>query len=184
MEQPGKWYVVQTLSGQEMKARESITRRLAQEEMEELVFEALVPMEKVTEVKQGRKATVNRKLFPGYLLVNVLLYDEERRVSEKVWTYVNETPGVIGFIGERPSALSDDDVQGILDQMGRGEEAAKPRIAFEVSETVKIRDGAFANFEGSIESIDPDRGRLKLSVSIFGRFTPVEVEYWQVEKNE
>lgn len=184
MEQRGEWYVVQSLSGQEMKARESITRRIEQEEMTDLVFEALVPMENVTEVKQGKKTTTRRKFFPGYILVNAKLYDSTRKINERVWTFVNETPGVIGFIGERPQPLSQDDVSAILEQMHRGEESAKPSIKYEMGQVVKIRDGAFENFEGKIEEIDPDRGRLKLSVSIFGRSTPVEVEYWQVEKTE
>ena len=184
IESRGKWYVVQTLSGQEMKARDSICKRLAQEEVEDVVFEALVPMEKVTEVKQGRKTTTRRKFFPGYILINAQLYDEQRQISSRVWDFVHATPGVIGFIGEKPAPLTDEDVTGIMDQMHRGEEHAKPKIAFELGETVKINNGPFENFEGRIDAIDPDRGRLKLSVSIFGRSTPVEVEYWQVEKGE
>ena len=179
----GQWFVVQTLSGHEMKAKESIEKRLALEEMDNLIFETLVPMEKVTEVKLGKKTTTNRKFFPGYILVNTKLYSDEHKIDEKIWTFINETTGVIGFVGgERPVPLSDQEVNDILEQLDKGETGVKPRIDFDQGEIVKIRDGAFENFEGRIESIDPDRGKLRLSVSIFGRFTPVEVEYWQVER--
>jgi len=183
-EAEGQWFVVQTLSGHEMKVEESIAKRREQEDMEDVVFEALVPMEKVQEVKQCRKTTTNRKFFPGYILVNAQLYDEDNRINDRVWSFINDTPGIIGFIGDRPQPLSQEDVASIQEQMHRGEETAKPKIQYEVGEMVKIRDGAFENFEGKIESIDPDRGRLKLSVTIFGRSTPVEVEYWQVDKEE
>ena len=179
----GQWFVVQTLSGHEMKVKETLGRLLALEEMEELILDILVPMEKVTEVKLGKKTTTNRKFFPGYILVNSKLYNDENKINEKIWSFINNINGVIGFVGgERPLPLSEREVDDILEQLNKGDSAAKPRIDFEAGETVKIRDGAFENFEGRIESIDPDRGKLKLSVSIFGRFTPVEVEYWQVER--
>ena len=181
--QRGQWFVVQTLSGHEMKVRTNIEKRLALEEMEDSIFSALVPMERVTEVKLGKKSTINRKFFPGYILVNAALYDEENNIDEKVWTFINNTTGIIGFVGgQKPVPLSESEVSDILDTLDKVEGSSKPRIEFTEGEAVKIRDGAFENFEGKIESIDPDRGKLKLSVSIFGRFTPVEVEYWQVEK--
>lgn len=182
-EKENQWFVVQTLSGHEMKAKESIEKRLAMEEMEDLIAETLVPMEKVTEVKLGKKTTTNRKFFPGYILLNAMLYDEDNNINEKIWTFIQETNGIIGFVGgEKPVPLSKQEINDILEQLNKGEAGGKPRIDFELEEIVKIRDGAFENFEGRIESIDPDRGKLKLSVSIFGRFTPVEVEYWQVER--
>jgi transcriptional antiterminator NusG len=142
-------------------------------------------MEKVSEVKQGKKTTVNRKFFPGYILVNAVLYDENRQINVRVWNFINDTPGVIGFIGgDRPAPLSPQEVQDIVDQQSGEEESARPKIEFEVGETVKICDGPFENFEGKIESIDPEHGKLKLSVSIFNRITPVEVGYWQVERQE
>lgn len=185
METKGQWYVVQTLSGQEMKAQESIGKRIPLEEMEDVLYEAMVPMEKVSEVKQGKKTTVNRKFFPGYILVNAELYEENRGINVKVWNFINDTPGIIGFIGgDRPAPLSAQEVQDIVSQQAGEEEAARPKIEFEVGETVKICDGPFENFEGKIESIDPEHGKLKLSVSIFNRITPVEVGYWQVERQE
>lgn len=185
METQGQWFVVQTLSGQEMKAQESIEKRIPLEEMEDVLFEAMVPMEKVSEVKQGKKTTVNRKFFPGYILVNAALYEPSRAINVRVWNFINDTPGVIGFIGgDRPAALSPSEVQDIVDQQSGEEESARPKIEFEVGEMVKICDGPFENFEGKIESIDPEHGKLKLSVSIFNRITPVEVGYWQIERNE
>lgn len=179
----GQWFFVQTLSGKEFKAKESIDRRLAQEEMEEIVFESIVPMEKVTQVKLGKKMTINRKFFPGYLLLNMELYDTNRQINDRVWNFIQDTNGVIGFIGgDRPAPLTDEEVQDVMDQVSGAEEAAKPKIEFELSDIVKIKDGPFENFEGKIESIDPARGKLKLAVAIFGRSTPVEVEYWQVER--
>lgn len=184
MDADPKWYVIHTLSGHEQKALESIRKRTELEEMGDVISEALLPMEKVTEVKQGRKTTTNRKFYPGYIMVKLKLYDDQGQLSDRVWTFIHNTPGVIGFIGEKPLALGDDEVTAIMEQMHRGEETAKPKIAFEVGEMVKIRDGPFENFEGRVESVDPDHGRLKLSVTIFGRATPLDVEYWQVEKGE
>ncbi len=179
----GKWFVVQTLSGQENKAQESITKRLPREEMEGLVLEALVPVQKVTEVKLGKKTTTNKKFFPGYILIKAALYDENRRVNDRVWTFINDTPGIIGFIGgDKPVPLTDQEVGDIMDQLHRDEEAPRPRIDFTIGEIVKIKEGPFENLEGKIEQIDPDRGKIKLSVTIFDRSTPVEVEYWQVER--
>lgn len=174
----GQWFFVQTLSGKEFKAKASIDRRIAQEEMEEIVFESIVPIEKVTQVKLGKKMTINRKFFPGYLLLNMELYDTNRQINVRVWNFIQDTNGVIGFIGgDRPAPLTDEEVQDVMDQVSGAEEAAKPRIEFELNDIVKIKDGPFENFEGKIESIDPARGRLKLAVAIFGRSTPVEVEY-------
>jgi len=179
-----RWYVVQTLSGQEMKARDSLLNRREAEDMLGLIEDVVVPVEQVTEVKQGQKTTTSRKFMPGYILINTQLYNSDRELDDQVWSYIKETPGVIGFLSDRPQPLPEEEVQGVFDQMHRGEEAAKPKIEFDIGEVVKISDGPFENIEGKIEDIDPDRGKLKLSVSIFGRTTLVEVEYWQVEKTE
>lgn len=181
----GQWFVVQALSGQEFKVCESLLRRRKQESVDELVLDVQVPTEKISEVRRGKKTTQNRKFFPGYILVKARLYDEAGKVvNSVVWYYIRETQGVIGFIGgEYPVALSQQEVDNVLMQSQTGEEAPKPKIDFNIGETVIIKDGAFENFEGSVESVDPERGRLKLSVTIFGRSTPVEVEYWQVERS-
>ncbi len=179
----GQWFVVQALSGHEMKVKGSIDKRIELEDLSELIFEVLIPIERVTEVKLGKKTTANRKFFPGYILINSKLYNADHTVNDKVWAFINETPSVIGFVGgEKPVPLNEEEVNDILEQLNRGEARVKPRIEFDIGETVKIKDGAFENFEGKIENIDPGRGKLKLSVSIFGRYTPVEVEYWQVER--
>ena len=177
-----QWFFVQCLSGHEMKAAESIGKRIILEGVDDVVFEAVVPIEKVTEVKQGEKKTVNRKFFPGYLLVIADLYDESNEMNPVVWNFIKETPGVTGFIDERPKPLSAREVQDIKEMMSDSPELERPKVEFDLGEVVKIKDGPFENFDGKIESIDPDHGKLRLSVSIFGRSTPVEVGYWQVER--
>ena len=180
---PKEWFVLQTLSGQENKARESMERRLELEEMGDLVEEILIPTEKVSEVKQGKKTTTTRKFFPGYLLVNMELYDDQRALVEKSWYFAQQTPGIIGFVGgDRPVPLKQSEVDTILNQIEEKKEKVKPKISFEPGEMVKINDGPFVSFSGVIEEVDPERGKLKVSVSIFGRSAPVELEYWQVER--
>lgn len=177
-----QWYFVQCLSGQEMKACESIQKRIELEGMQDLVFEAVVPMEKVTEVKQGEKKTTSRKFFPGYLLVILQLYDDDGGMDSQVWNFIKDTPGVTGFINERPKPLSKREMEDIQGMMSESSDTERPKIDFVIGEMVKIKDGPFENFDGKIEEIDPDHGKLRLSVSIFGRSTPVEVGYWQVER--
>ncbi len=180
---PKEWFVLQTLSGQENKAKESMERRLELEEMGDLISEVLIPTEKVSEVKQGKKTTTVRKFFPGYLLVNMELYDDDRALVDKTWYFAQQTPGVIGFVGgEKPAPLKQQEVDTILNQIEEKKEKVKPKISFEPGEMVKINDGPFVSFSGVIEEVDPERGKLKVSVSIFGRSAPVELEYWQVER--
>ena len=180
---PKEWFGVQTLSGQENKAKESMERRLELEEMGGLIEEILIPTEKVSEVKQGKKTTTVRKFFPGYLLVNMELYDEQRALNERTWYFTQETPGVIGFVGgDKPAPLKQQEVDTILNQIEEKKEKVKPKVQFEPGETVKINDGPFVSFSGIIEEVDPEKGKLKVSVSIFGRSAPVELEYWQVDR--
>jgi transcriptional antiterminator NusG len=178
----GRWYVVHTLSGQENKVRDNIERQMKVEGPDFTVYEVLIPTEKISEVKQGKKTTSTRKYFPGYILVRMDLYDADNIMDEKIWYFVRETQGVIGFVGggDRPVPLSDAEVDDLMLQVSGPEEKAKPKIPFDIGETVRIKDGAFENFEGNIEEIDAERGKLKLMVSIFGRSTPVELEFWQV----
>jgi transcriptional antiterminator NusG len=178
-----EWFVLHTLTGQEYKVKESIQRRLKQEEMEEYVGEVIVPTEKVSEVKKGVRSTTVRKFFPGYVLINIALYDDNRELRDKSWYFVRETAGIIGFVGgERPVPLPPEEVDSILRQVEDKKEKVKPKVAFEPGETVKIIDGPFLNFSGVVEEVDPNRGKLKVSVAIFGRSAPVELEYWQVER--
>ena len=178
-----QWFAIHTLSGQELKVKDSIERRMKAEEMQEYIKEVLVPMEKVVEVRGGKKTVTTRKLHPGYVYIDIALLDENRRVMEKPWYFIRETQGIIGFVGgERPVAVMPDEIAVIKEQISESEDTEKPKVNFEIGETIKINDGPFLNFSGVIEEIEPDRGKLKVTVNIFGRNTPVELEYWQVEK--
>jgi transcriptional antiterminator NusG len=178
-----QWFVLHALTGQEMKVKESIMRRIKLEEMEDYIGDVLVPTEKVSEVKKGVRSTTTRKFFPGYVLVNMHLYDEGKSLCEKSWHFIRETPGMIGFVGgEKPAPLRPKEVEALLNQVDEKREKVKPKVTFDVGETVKINDGPFMNFTGIVEEMDPERGKLKVSVQIFGRVAPVELEYWQVER--
>jgi len=178
-----QWFVIHTLSGQEQKVKESIEKRLKTEEMGDYIKEVLVPMEKVAEVRGGKKTVSTRKLYPGYVFVDMVLLDENTRVVEKPWYFIRDTPGIIGFVGgDRPTPTSQEEIATIKEQISESEDQERPKVNFEAGETIKINDGPFLNFSGVIEEIEPERGKLKVTVNIFGRNTPVELEYWQVEK--
>jgi transcription termination/antitermination protein NusG len=178
-----QWFALHVLAGKEQKVRDSINRRLKIDEMEPYIREVLLPMEKVVEVRGGKKTVTNRKLHPGYLYVEMALLDENRRLLEKPWYFIKGIDGVIGFIGgERPAEVDVEEINIIKAAVSDSEDVEKPKVNFEVGETVKINDGPFLNFSGVIEEIEPEKGKLKVTVDIFGRKTPVELEYWQVEK--
>jgi transcription termination/antitermination protein NusG len=178
-----QWYVLHTLTGQENNVRESIKRRIKQEDVADYIDEVVVPTEEVSEVKRGVRTTSTRKFFPGYVLVHVVLFDDDKQVQEKTWYFIRQTPGVIGFIGgEHPVPLRPEEVDHVINQAKEKKDRVKPKVTFEPGETVKITDGPFLNFSGVVEEVDPDRGKLKVSVAIFGRSAPVELEYWQVER--
>jgi transcriptional antiterminator NusG len=178
-----QWFAIHTLSGQELKVRDNIEKRIKTEEMQDYIKEVLVPMEKVVEVRNQKKTVTNRKLHPGYVYIDMVLLDENRRLLDKPWYFIRETTGIIGFVGgERPVPVSREEIDVIKAQVTESEDTEKPKVNFEVGETIKINDGPFLNFSGVIEEIDPARGKLKVTVNIFGRNTPVELEYWQVEK--
>lgn len=180
-----EWYVIHTLSGQEQKVKESIEKRLKTEEMTDYVQEVLVPMERVVEVRNQKKTVSMRKLWPGYVFVQMALYDDQDQLIPKPYYFIKETPGVIGFAsesGNRPEPTPAEEVEQIKAQITASEETERPKVNFEVGETVKINNGPFLNFSGVIEEVEPERGKLKVTVNIFGRNTPVELEYWQVEK--
>lgn len=183
MHMKSQWFVIHTLSGQEQKVKESIEKRLKAEEMGEYINEVLVPMEKVAEVRSGKKTVSTRKLHPGYVYIDLALVDENRRILEKPWYFIRDTPGIIGFVGgDRPIPVTPEEIAVIKEQVSESEDTERPKVHFDVGETIKINDGPFLNFSGVIEEIEPDRGKLKVTVNIFGRNTPVELEYWQVEK--
>jgi transcription termination/antitermination protein NusG len=178
-----QWFVIHTLSGQEYKVKENIEKRAKTEEMSEFIKEVLVPVEKVVDVRGGKKTVTTRKLHPGYVYIQMNLLDEGKRVMEKPWYFIQDIPGKIGFVGgDRPVPVTEDEIAIIKAQVSESEDTEKPKVHFDVGETVKINDGPFLNFSGVIEEIEPDKGKLKVTVNIFGRNTPVELEYWQVEK--
>jgi transcriptional antiterminator NusG len=180
-----QWYAVHTLSNQEQKAKKYLDKFIAIEEMEDYVFEVLMPTETITEVKSGKKKTVTRKFYPGYIFVKMRLYDDDGHLLQKPWYFVREAQGVINFVGgDRPSPLKKAEIDRIQQQVLDSEGKEKPKIEYELGDMVKVNDGPFMNLSGKIEEIDPERGKLKVSVSIFGRYTPVELEYWQVQRNE
>ena len=178
-----QWFVLHTLSGQEIKVKDSIEKRLKAEEMTEFIKEVLVPMEKVAEVRSGKKTVTTRKLWPGYVFVFMALFYVNKQLRELPWYFIRETQGVIGFVGDsHPSPAGPEEVESIKSQIAEAEETERPKVNFEVGETIKINDGPFLNFSGVIEEVDPEKGRLKVTVNIFGRNAPVDLEYWQVEK--
>lgn len=177
-----QWFAVHTLSGQEQKVKTYIEKFKKAEELEDFIHEVLLPTEVVSEVKGGKKSTKTRKLYPGYVFVNMKLY-EEGKVIIKPFYFVKDAAGVIGFVGgEHPAPLRQTEIDEIKARVEAATGKEIPKVSFEVGEEVKITDGAFANLSGRVDEIDPARGKLKISVSIFGRFTPVELEYWQVQR--
>jgi transcriptional antiterminator NusG len=172
-----RWYVVHVYSGFENKVAASIRDQARQTNMAELIHEVMVPTEELVKMRRGTKVSTERKFFPGYVLVKMEMTDE-------TWHLVKNTPKVTGFLGGRgkPSPISDAEAERLMNQVKEGVEKPKPSITFEVGEQVRVADGPFTSFNGLVEDVDEDRARLKVAVSIFGRSTPVELEYSQVEK--
>ncbi len=181
---PGaQWFALHTLSGQENKVKNYIEKFKKAEELDDHIFEILLPTEIVSEVKGGKKSTKVRKLYPGYVFIQAKLFGDDGKLINKPWYFVKETTGVIGFVGgDRPAALRQTEIDEIYARIEAASGKEVPKVQYSVGEEVKITDGAFASLTGRIDEIDPDRGKLKVSVSIFGRFTPVELEYWQVQR--
>ena len=174
-----KWYVVHTYSGFENKAKKSLEDKIKLENLAELFGEILIPMEQVVEMVKGEKKTSKRKFFPGYILVQMTMNDRS-------WHLVKNTPKVTGFVGaaanEQPPPISAAEVTRLTTQISEGTLKPKPRVQFEEHDTVRVIDGPFANFNGTVEEVNPEKGRVKVLVSIFGRATPVELDFMQVEK--
>jgi len=172
-----KWYVVHAYSGFEFKAKQALEERIRQQGMDALFGDIHVPQETVVELVRGQKKTSNRKFFPGYILVQMIL-------NEDTWHLVKETPKITGFVGDptSPQPLSEDEVRRITSQVEEGVAAPKSKVSFEQGETVKVIDGPFADFNGTIEEVKPEKGKVKVLISIFGRATPVELDFIQVEK--
>jgi transcription termination/antitermination protein NusG len=174
---PKRWYIVHAYSNFEKKVAESIREQAKQRGLTDHFEEVMVPTEKVVEVRRGRKVDAERKFFPGYVLVKMDLTDE-------VYHLIKNTPKVTGFLGtdKKPMPISDAEADRILHQVQEGIERPKPSVSFEIGEQVRVSDGPFASFNGVVEEVDEGRSRVKVAVSIFGRATPVELEFGQVEK--
>ena len=172
-----RWYVIHVYSGFENKVAQSIREQTKQHNMADAILDVQVPTEEVVRMRRGTKVSSQRKFFPGYVLVSMEMTDES-------WHLIKNTPKVTGFLGGRgrPSPISDAEADRIMHQVKEGIERPKPLITFEVGEQVRVADGPFASFNGLVEDVDEEKARLKVSVSIFGRATPVDLEYSQVEK--
>jgi len=171
------WYVVHTQTGLEDKVKTSLENKITTSGLGELIPSVVIPTEQISEVRSGKKKITQRKFFPGYLLV-------EMELNEQTYLFVKNAPGVTGFIGlgKKPMPLPQSEVDNILKKTKDTQAKPSPKIIFEKGEQVRVTEGPFQNFNGTIDEIHPEKGKIKVSVSIFGRSTPVELEYWQVEK--
>jgi transcriptional antiterminator NusG len=179
-DRPGRWYVVHTYAGYENKVKSNLESRISSMNMEDRIYEVVIPMEEVIEVKNGKRVPVQRKVFPGYLLCRCELDDDS-------WSVIRQTPGVTSFVGPgtKPTSLPRSEVEAILQvrpEGAEGQKRPKPRLEYEVGETVRVKEGPFADFSGQIAEINEDQLKLKVLVNIFGRETPVELEFSQVAK--
>ena len=172
-----KWYIVHTLSGAEEKVKVNLEARIKAFGMQEFIDEIIVPKEQVTEVKLGKRRVSERKFLPGYILIHMEMNDE-------TWLFVKKTPGIASFIGpkRKPTPIPEDEIEKILKKAEESKVKPAPKVSFEKGESVRVVEGPFINFTGIVEEVSTEKGKLKVSVSIFGRTTPVELEFWQVEK--
>lgn len=180
-----QWYVVHVLSGQEQKVRDNIRKRIISEEMGDCVFEVLLPQESISDMKNGKQRIMRQKVFPGYLFINMHLITEANTLVEKTWYFIKETAGVINFAASRdskPTPMRPKEVEQLLKQISEREDSVKPKVAYDIGDTVRVSDGPFESQTGAVEEVDLEHGKLRVAISIFGRSTLVDLEFWQVEK--
>ncbi|MDR0693276.1 MAG: transcription termination/antitermination protein NusG [Puniceicoccales bacterium] len=178
-----KWFVLQTLSNQESKVKDAIHILEKEHNFGDIIQEVLVPAEKITEIKNGKKYSRVRKFYPGYVFIKMKMYDDAGKFLEKPFSLVKSIPGVVRFVGNRdPVALKQDEIDNILAKVEAVSGQSTPKTTYDLGETVKINDGPFLNLTGTIEGIDTEEGRLRVNVSMFGRSTPVDLEFWQVRR--
>ncbi|HEC69107.1 MAG TPA: transcription termination/antitermination factor NusG [Candidatus Omnitrophica bacterium] len=171
-----RWYIIHTLSGAEEKVKANLEAKVKAKNLQDLIDEIIIPKEQVSEVRRGQKRILERKFFPGYVLIHM-------EMNESTWLFVKKTPGVTSFIGAKnPVAVPGEEVEKILKKSEETQAKPLPKVAFEKGETVRVVEGPFVNFNGLVEEVNPQKGKLKVAISIFGRSTPVELEFWQVEK--
>ena len=178
-----QWYVLRVASNKEEQVKEAITRKVQQENLLDVIGRIEVPVEQVKRIRSGRQKVHKRKLYPGYVFME-MEPKEDGRIPEKAWFMIKETLGVGDFIGTEgvPTPMRDTDVAKMLLEVEKPEEVPSIKVEFEPGDMVKIREGAFENFEGTVDSIDPERGIVRVIVTIFSRSTPLDIEYWQIEK--
>ena len=181
-----QWYVVHVLSGQEQRVERRINREVEMEGLEDYVFQVLMPTEIISEVKSGQKRERKKKFFPGYVLVNANIINPDGSLVDKTFSFLKNLDGIIGFAGtkNKPIPMRQREVDAMLSQIQERTQESRPKIAFETGDLIKVNDGPFETQTGEITEIDMEKGMLKVSVSMFGRSTPVDLEFWQVEKHE
>ena len=179
---PRRWFVLRVQSNKEDRVKNNLERRVKAAGLSEQIRQILVPTEQVTEIKSGRKRIASRKIYPGYVMVEMEV-GENNEVSEEAWYLVRETPGIGDFIGaeRRPVPMADHEVDKMLGEAERTDESPRLMINFKEGDSVKINEGSFVNFDGVVEEVNASKGTVKVIITIFGRPTPVELEYWQVE---
>lgn len=173
-----KWYVVHTYSGYEQKAKKALEEKIKTEKMDEMFSDVLVPSENVVEIKKGVKKTSSRKFFPGYILVKM-------EINDQTWHLVKSVPKITGFVGggQTPPHVPDEEVEKITTQISEGTLKPKPKVSFEKGDSIRVIDGPFSSFNGVVDEVKPEKGKVRVLVSIFGRSTPVELDFMQLEKN-
>jgi transcriptional antiterminator NusG len=182
------WYVLHTYSGYENKVEKGLTHLIDNSELDDVIFQIKVPSEEVAEIKEGKKRVSKKKYFPGYILIEMNIPDEPEYAWKKILSMITKIPGVTGFVGtgrtKKPVPLSPDDVKNVLQRMGeiKGEKAITPRFLFAEGESIKVVDGPFKSFTGTVENVNTEKGKIKVRVEIFGRSTPIELDFLQVEK--